>query len=89
MNRQSLIGYRNGQGFIYNLSAVSKLLFFLAFSVVAMVTYDTRLILCIAVFSLSLFKLSGIRYRDVSFVLLFTTVFALLNALMVYLFAPT
>ncbi len=32
MNRQSLIGYRNGQGFIYNLSAVSKLLFFLAFS---------------------------------------------------------
>jgi energy-coupling factor transport system permease protein len=55
MNRQSLIGYRNGQGFIYNLSAVSKLLFFLAFSVVAMVTYDTRLILCIAVFSLSLF----------------------------------
>lgn len=89
MNRQSLIGYRNGQGFIYNLSAVSNLLFFLAFSVVAMVTYDTRLILCIAVFSLSLFKLSGIRYRDVSFVLFFTTVFALLNALMVYLFAPT
>lgn len=88
MNRQSLIGYRNGQGFIYNLSAVSKLLFLLAFSVVAMVTYDTRLILCIAVFSLSLFKLSGIRYRDVSFVLFFTTVFALLNALMVYLFAP-
>lgn len=89
MNRQSLIGYRNGQGFIYNLSAVSNLLFFLAFSVVAMVTYDTRLILCIAVFSLSLFKLSGIRYRDVSFVLFFTTVFALLNALMVYLFTPT
>ncbi|MCO4635413.1 cobalt ABC transporter, permease component [Streptococcus infantarius subsp. infantarius] len=89
MDRQSLIGYRNGQGFIYNLSAVSNLLFFLAFSVVAMVTYDTRLILCIAVFSLSLFKLSGIRYRDVSFVLFFTTVFALLNALMVYLFAPT
>lgn len=45
MNRQSLIGYRNGQGFIYNLSAVSKLLFFLAFSVVAMVTYDTRLVI--------------------------------------------
>ncbi len=88
MNRQSLIGYRNGQGFIYNLSAVSKLLFFLAFSVVAMVTYDTRLILCIAVFSLSLFKLSGIRYRDVSFVLLFTTVFALLNALMVLSICP-
>lgn len=35
MNRQSLIGYRNGQGFIYNLSAVSNLLFFLASSVVA------------------------------------------------------
>lgn len=85
---QHLIGYQPGKGFIYQLSAVTKMLFFLLISIIAMVTYDTRLILVIAVFSLSLFRLSKIRLKDVSFVLVFTTIFALLNALMVYLFAP-
>ncbi|NQG98351.1 energy-coupling factor transporter transmembrane protein EcfT [Streptococcus suis] len=85
---QHLIGYQPGQGFIYQLSAVTKMLFFLLISIIAMVTYDTRLILVVAVFSLSLFRLSKIRLKDVSFVLVFTTIFALLNALMVYLFAP-
>lgn len=88
MNNPKIIGYHAGQGFIYELSAVSKLLFFLLVSVASMITYDTRFILAIALFSLYLFKLSGIRLKDVSFVLIFTLVFATLNALMVYLFAP-
>ena len=53
-----------------------------------MISYDTRLLLVIAILSLSLFRLSGIRLRDVSFVLVFAGVFAILNILMVYLFAP-
>lgn len=88
MSQQHLIGYHKGRGIIYDLSAVTKLLFFLIVTIIAMVTYDTRLIAFIALFSLALFKLSGIRYKDVSLVLLFTIVFALLNALMVHLFAP-
>ncbi|HFI0350766.1 TPA: energy-coupling factor transporter transmembrane protein EcfT [Streptococcus suis] len=88
MSQQHLIGYHTGRGIIYDLSAVTKLLFFLIVTILAMVTYDTRLIAFIALFSLALFKLSGIRYKDVSLVLLFTIVFALLNALMVHLFAP-
>ncbi|MGQ7376672.1 energy-coupling factor transporter transmembrane component T family protein [Streptococcus suis] len=88
MSQLHLIGYHKGGGIIYDLSAVTKLLFFLIVTILAMVTYDTRLIAFIALFSLALFKLSGIRYKDVSLVLLFTIVFALLNALMVHLFAP-
>ena len=83
-----LIGYQSGEGFIYELSAVTKLLFFLLISVTAMVTYDTRLIFSIAVFSMFLFRLSGIRLKSVSMVLIFTILFAVLNAIMVYLFAP-
>ncbi|MTB65041.1 energy-coupling factor transporter transmembrane protein EcfT [Streptococcus sp. zg-86] len=88
MKGTNIIGYRAGEGVIYEISAVSKLVFFLIVSVAAMVTYDTRLILAIAVFSLSLFKWSGIRIKDVSFVFIVTTIFAIMNALMVYLFAP-
>ncbi|HEM5054188.1 TPA: energy-coupling factor transporter transmembrane protein EcfT [Streptococcus suis] len=88
MGQQKLIGYHPGTGFIHSLSAVSKLLFFLIVSILAMITYDTRLILFIAVFSLALFKMSGIRYKEISLVLILTIIFAAMNALMVHLFAP-
>ena len=85
---KKIIGYHAGTGFVYSLSGASKLLFFILVSVAAMISYDTRLLLVIAILSLSLFRLSGIRLRDVSFVLVFAGVFAILNILMVYLFAP-
>ncbi|WP_449451546.1 energy-coupling factor transporter transmembrane component T family protein [Streptococcus suis] len=88
MSQQKLIGYHPGTGFIHSLSAISKLLFFLIVSILAMITYDTRLILFIAVFSLALFKMSGIRYKEISLVLILTIIFAAMNALMVHLFAP-
>ncbi|CYV11294.1 MULTISPECIES: energy-coupling factor transporter transmembrane component T family protein [Streptococcus] len=88
MSQQKLIGYHPGTGFIHSLSAVSKLLFFLIVSILAMITYDTRLVLFIAVFSLALFKMSGIRYKEISLVLILTIIFAAMNALMVHLFAP-
>ena len=85
---KKIIGYHAGTGFVHSLSGASKLLFFILVSVAAMISYDTRLLLVIAILSLSLFRLSGIRLRDVSFVLVFAGVFAILNILMVYLFAP-
>ncbi|HEL1621916.1 energy-coupling factor transporter transmembrane component T family protein [Streptococcus suis] len=88
MSQQKLIGYHPGTGLIHSLSAVSKLLFFLIVSILAMITYDTRLILFIAAFSLALFKMSGIRYKEISLVLILTIIFAAMNALMVHLFAP-
>ncbi|HEL2279361.1 TPA: energy-coupling factor transporter transmembrane protein EcfT [Streptococcus suis] len=88
MSQQKLIGYHPGTGLIHSLSAVSKLLFFLIVSILAMITYDTRLILFIAVFSLALFKMSGIRYKEISLVLILMIIFAAMNALMVHLFAP-
>lgn len=83
-----LIGYHEGVGFLYRLSGASKLLFFILVSSAAMISYDTRLLVAIGLFSLSLFRLSGIRLRDISFVLLFALIFAALNVLMVYVFAP-
>lgn len=88
MKAMNIIGYRVGHGLIYDLSAVSKLLFFLLVSIAAMVTYDTRFIVVIAALSLFLFKWSQIRLKEVSFVFIVTSIFALMNVIMVYLFAP-
>lgn len=84
-----LIGYQEGTGLLYHLSGASKLLFFLLVSVSSMMTYDTRLIALVGLGSLLLFKLANIKWRDVSLVLWLVLIFALLNVLMVYLFAPS
>lgn len=83
-----LIGYQSGRGFLYQLSGASKLIFFVLVSIACMTTYDTRLIAAIGIASLVLFKIAGIRWQQVSFVVKFIGFFALLNVVMVYLFAP-
>lgn len=83
-----LVGYHAGNSFLHRLSGASKLLFLLLVSLAAMLSYDTRLLLVIGLGALALFATSGIRLKDISFILSFALVFALLNVLMVYLFAP-
>ena len=84
-----LIGYQSGRGFLYQLSGASKLIFFILVSVACMTTYDTRLLAVVGSLSLVLFKIAGIRWRQVSFVIKFIGFFAFLNVVMVYLFAPS
>lgn len=87
-DNKTLLGYTAGDSFVHKLSGASKLIFFILVSISCMVTYDTRLILTVALGSLILIRLSDIRWRDISLVLSFIAVFAGLNVLMVYLFAP-
>ena len=87
-NQQKLIGYHAGKTFLHALSGASKLIFFILVSVAAMMSYDTRFLLLVALASLILFRVSEIRLKDISFVLAFAGTFAALNILMVYLFAP-
>ena len=82
-----LVGYHAGTSFLHRLSGASKLLFLLLVSLAAMLSYDTRLLLVIGLGALALFATSGIRLKDISFVLSFALAFALLNVFMVYLFA--
>lgn len=89
MTNHQLIGYQKGDSFLYDLSGASKLVFFVLVSVATMTTYDTRLILFIGAFSLYLFKQTKIPWKSISFVITFMTFFAVLNIVMIYLFAPT
>lgn len=84
-----LIGYQEGEGFLYRLSGSTKMLFFILVSVAAMATYDTRLILAVALLSLGLLKLARIKWSEISFVLVLVVVVALFNLVMVYLFSPS
>lgn len=82
------IGYQPGTSWIHGLTGASKFLFFLLTSVAAMITYDTRLLLAIALVSLVALRLSRISWKSIRWVIYFASFFAVMNLLMVYLFAP-
>ena len=74
-NQQKLIGYHAGKTLLHALSGASKLIFFILVSVAAMMSYDTRFLLLVALASLMLFRVSEIRLKDISFVLAFAGTF--------------
>ena len=83
------IGYRQGHGFLYQLSGSSKMIFFILVSLAAMVSYDTRFILGLSLCSVILFRWAKIKWVDISFAMTIVFLIALFNLLIVYLFAPS
>ncbi len=88
MAKVAILSYIRRESPVHALTGTTKLIFFLAWSVASMVTYDTRVLLGMLVISAVVFKISRIRIRDISIVLGRAAVFLLLNNLFVYLFAP-
>ena len=85
----NFFSYNNENTFIHSLSGVTKLICFLILSFVVMYTYDVRIMLVIGAFSVWLFKVSKISFKQVSFLLAYLIVFIILNAIITYLFEPT
>ncbi|WP_137625694.1 energy-coupling factor transporter transmembrane component T family protein [Lactiplantibacillus pingfangensis] len=88
MQHQLLIGYADRKTFLNRLSGSTKLLSFIGLSIIGMMTYDTRYLIGIMLFSLVIFHFSKIRYREISFVVSVIVGFSVLNLVMVYVFAP-
>ncbi|MBO0473587.1 cobalt transporter [Enterococcus sp. DIV0840] len=88
MNEHQMLGYIPDNTVIHKLNGTAKLIFLILLSVACMTTYDTRFLIGMTVFSLVLFKLSNIKWHQISFVVKFIFVFSLLNIIAVYLFSP-
>lgn len=73
---------------VHNLSGVTKLLVFIMWSSAAMLTYDTRVLLCLFVLSIVFFVISKVKIRDIAFVLILILIFLLLNNIAIYIFSP-
>ena len=88
MARIAILSYIKRDSLVHELTGRTKLLFFIAWSIAAMVTYDTRVLTCMLLFSIVIFKISKVRVRDISFVLGLAAIFLIMNNLFVYLFSP-
>lgn len=84
----NLFNYIDRPSPIHALTGATKLTCMLLWCLAAMTSFYTPLLLGMSIAGLLLFRLSKIRFQDVSFMLWATIAFMLLNNLMIYLFSP-
>ena len=61
---------------------------FFTWTIAAMITYDTIVLIGLFIAGIIVFKISKIKFEDVSFILYFILFFLLLNALLIFVFSP-
>lgn len=84
----SMLSYIDKKSPIHRLTGATKLICFILWAIASMITYDTRILFIMFVIGLVVFKISKIRFKDVSFILYFILFFLLLNNILIFLFAP-
>ena len=85
---QTIVGYKEEDSVVHHLTGATKLICVILASVTIMITYDTRVLIALLVFSGFVFKLSKIKLSDIAFVLYFILFFLLLNNLAIFILSP-
>ncbi|WP_042354093.1 energy-coupling factor transporter transmembrane component T family protein [Bacillus rubiinfantis] len=83
-----MLSYIERQSPVHRLTGVTKLICFLIWSSIAMLTYDTRVLLFLFVLSIVVFRISKVKFSEVAFVVYFILIFLLINNLAIYAFSP-
>lgn len=83
-----LLTYEKKDTWIDRLCGVTKLIFFLAWSITSMLTYDTRVLAVMFVVSLVLFQLSKTDWKQVGGIFKLIMIFMIINLLAIFIFAP-
>lgn len=86
--KTTMLSYIKEDSPIHNLTGATKLIFFIAWSLVSMATYDTRVLVGMLIFSLVIFAMSKIKFEDVSFVVYFILAFMVINNIAIFILGP-
>lgn len=84
----TMIGYSDIDSPIHKLTGAAKLIAFIIWAIASMLTYDTRVLIGMFIFSIIIFKLSKVEFKQVSFVLYFILIFLLLNNIAIFILSP-
>ncbi|MBA5728704.1 energy-coupling factor transporter transmembrane protein EcfT [Aerococcaceae bacterium INB8] len=88
MSQENLFGYIPNKTIIHNLSGSTKLISFILLSLIVMTSFDTRFLVTMTIFSLILFYIARIPWRNIKVLIYFVLVFSILNLLTIYIFEP-
>ncbi|MGL5757008.1 MAG: energy-coupling factor transporter transmembrane component T family protein [Paraclostridium sp.] len=86
--KTTMLSYIKENSPIHKLTGATKLIFFIAWSIASMITYDTRVLVAMLIFSIITFKISKIKFRDVAFIVYFILFFMLLNNIAIFILGP-
>ena len=84
----NLLNYIDRPSPIHRLTGACKLLCLLLWSLAAMTSFYTPLLIALTALSFLLFRIAKLKIRDISFVLSLMGVYVLLNNLLIFLFSP-
>lgn len=83
-----MLSYEDKGTWIHNLCGVTKLVFFLLWTITAMICYDIRVLLVMFVISIIVFAVSKTNFSQIKGIFVFILVFLLINLTAIFLFAP-
>lgn len=84
----NLFNYIDRPSPIHRLTGACKLVCLLTWSLAAMTTFHTPLLICLTVASLVLFRVAKLKFRDISLVVSLMVVYIAMNNLLIFLFSP-
>ena len=83
-----ILAYEKKDTRIHELSGVTKLIFFILWSVTSMITYDTRVLAVMLVVSLLILRASKTEWRQVGAVFKIIILFLVINVIAIFIFSP-
>lgn len=84
----NLFNYIDRPSPIHRLTGACKLVCLIAWSLAAMTSFYTPLLIAMTAASLALFRVARLKVKDISFMLGIMSVYILLNNLLIFLFSP-
>lgn len=85
---KKMLSYNDKGTWIHGLCGVTKLVYFLLWTITAMICYDIRVLSVMVVISLLAFVVSKTSFDEVKGVFIFILVFLCINLFAIFLFAP-
>ncbi|MDO4187700.1 MAG: energy-coupling factor transporter transmembrane component T [Lachnospiraceae bacterium] len=85
---KKMLSYNDKGTWIHSLCGVTKLVYFLLWTITAMICYDIRVLAVMVVVSILAFIVSKTSFDEVKGVFVFILVFLTINLLAIFLFAP-
>lgn len=86
--KSKLFDYIERDNYIYNLSGLTKLICFMCLTFSVMFSYDIRYILGVMIFSILIFKVSGLTFKQIKIMLIYVIIFLLMNFTLTFIFSP-
>lgn len=83
-----IITYKEKDCFVHKLCGLTKLIFFLCWTVISMLTFDTRILAVMIVASFVIFAFSKVEWKQIRSVFMLIVFFLGINVIAIFLFSP-